>query len=161
MPLYYDLNRAFTTSATPATEVTGWRGATVANQETVSILGIYATAVSGTAGGGQFRLKTNTGTAASGGTSQTPAAKNLRYGVAAQSTWSNDATTITAGTTLITRLSVGFAQTGGQGGYVPIVPQDAIQMMPNATNPVDVEVTHRANAASIPVDAFLEISEGI
>jgi hypothetical protein len=161
MPLYYALNRAYTSSGTGSTEVTGLWGKTAANQETVNIIGIYAASIFGTAGGGQLNVKTNTGTTASGGTAQTPVAKNLRYGVAAQSIWANDTTTITAGTTLTTHLTVGFAQTGGMGGYVPIVPQDGIQLMPNATNPVDIEITHKAVSISVTFSATLEFSEGI
>lgn len=161
MPLYYDIMYPHTTHATPATELTALWGKTAANQETVSIVGLYGSARGGTAGGATLRLKHNTGTTASGGTAQTPQGKNLRYAIAAQSIWANAGSTITAGTTLLNRLAVGVAQTGGQGGYVPITPQDAIQMMPNATNPVDVEVTSLANGASIPVDVTVELTEGV
>ena len=40
-PYYYDLNYAFTSSGSAGTEVTQLWGKTVANQETVSIVGIY------------------------------------------------------------------------------------------------------------------------
>ena len=113
------------------------------------------------AGGAQLRLKSNTGSTATGGTGQTPTPKNLRGNPSAQSIWANDGATITNGTTLTTRLSVGFAQTGGMGGYVPIVPTAAIQMMPNATNPIDVEVTSDAATASVTFDATIDIGEGI
>ena len=114
-----------------------------------------------TAGGAQLRFKDNTGTVASGGTAQTPIPKNRRGNPAAQSAWKNDATAITPGGTLLVRGMVGFAQTGGMGGYVPIVPTAAIQMMPNATNPVDVEITSLAATASVPFDLQVEIGEGI
>ena len=161
MPFCYDLQRSTTTNGSANTESTHLWGKTVANQETVSILGIYAAGRGSTAGGGQIRLKDNTGTTASGGTSQTALPKNRRGNVAAQSTWFNDASAITPGGTLLVRLSVGFAQTGGMGGYVPITPQDAIQMMPNVTNPVDVEVLSIASATSVPVDITVEIGEGV
>lgn len=161
MPLYYDLNYSLTTSSSAGTEVSQLWGKTAANQETVSIVGFYCAARFGTAGGGQIRLKTNTGSTASGGAPQVPAAKNLRYGVAAQSTWSNAGTAITPGGTLTQRITVGFAQTGGMGGYVPITPQDAIQMQPNATNPVDTEFTALASAASVTGDLTVEIAEGV
>lgn len=161
MPLYYDLNFALTTNGSAGTETTQMWGKTAANQETCNIVGLYCAARFGTAGGGQLRIKHNTGTTASGGTSQTPAPKNLRYSVAAQSLWSNAGTAITAGATLVNRITVGFAQTGGMGGYIPITPQDGIQMMPNATNPVDVEITSLASSASVTADMTLEISEGV
>lgn len=161
MPFYYDINRATTTNGTANTESTHLAGKTVANQETVSIFGIYATARSNTAGGATLRLKDNTGTVFSGGTATTPTAKNRRGNPAAQSTWVNDATAITVGTTLLVRLSVGFAQTGGMGGYVPPVQGAAVQLMPNTTNPVDVEVTSIAATSSIVFDATVDVGEGI
>ena len=68
---------------------------------------------------------------------------------------------MTASSSASTRMTVGFAQTGGMGGYVPIVPTAAIQMMPNATNPVDVEVTSDAATASVTFDLTIDIGEGI
>jgi hypothetical protein len=161
MPFFYDLNRAETTNGSANTESTHLWGKTVANQETAAIYGIYAASRFATAGGAQLRLKSNTGATATAGATQTPTPKNLRGNPAAQSLWFNDGSTITPGGTLTTRLSVGFAQTGGMGGYVPIVPQAAIQMMPNATNPVDVEITSDAATASVTFDATIDIGEGI
>lgn len=161
MPFYYDINRATSTNASANTESTHLWGTTVANQETVGIYGIYATARSNTAGGASLRLKDNTGTVASLGTSTTPTPKNRRGNPAAQSLWKNDASAITIGTTLVVRLAVGFAQTGGMGGYVPPVQQAAVQMMPNATNPVDVEITSIAATNTINFDLSVDIGEGV
>lgn len=160
-PFFYDLNRAETSNVSANAESTHFWGKTAANQETCGIYGLYAASRFATAGGAQLRLKSNTGSTATGGTGQTPTPKNLRGNPAAQSIWANDGATITNGTTLTTRLSVGFAQTGGMGGYVPIVPTAAIQMMPNATNPVDVEVTSDAATASVTFDLTIDIGEGI
>jgi hypothetical protein len=161
MPLFYDLNRATSTNASANTSTTHLWGLTVAEQETVGIYGFFAASRFATAGGAQLNVATNAGTVASGGTSQTPAAKNQRYGVAAQSTWKNDASAITPGTTLTPRITVGFAQTGGTGGYVPIVPQAAIQMQPNGANPVDIEFSSDAASASVPFNLSVDIGEGI
>lgn len=161
MPFFYDLVRSTTSNASAGTSSTHLWGKTAANQETASIVAIYAAARFGTAGGAQLRLMDNTGTTASGGTAQTAIPKNRRGSVAAQSIWANDATAITPGGTLLPRLSIGFAQTGGMGGYVPIVPGDAIQMMPNATNPVDVEFLSVASASSVTFDLTVEIGEGV
>ena len=161
MPFFYDLQNAFTTSGTPLTEVTQMWAKTVANQETVSLFGVYFTARGAVAGGASGRVKHNTGTTASGGTSQTPAPKNLRGNPAAQSVWANGATGITPGGTLVTRLGIGYAQTGGMGGYQPPMQNAAIQMMPNTTNPVDLEFTQLAASASVPADLTIDIGEGI
>ena len=161
MPYFYDITRATTSNGTAGTETTHLWGHTAANQETVGIYGIYAASRFLTAGGGQLRLKDNTGTTASGGTSTTPVPKNRRGSVAAQSLWLNDASVITAGTTLLARISVGFAQTGGMGGYVPIVPTAAVQMMPNSTNPIDVELTADMASNSVTFELTLDIGEGV
>jgi hypothetical protein len=168
MPFYYDLNFSVTSSATAGSEATYMAGKTVSsNQETVSLVGLYLAARNSTAGGAQARIKTlgNGGVAATGGTPQTPFSRNLRAsaaGLTASSTWINNTNTINVGTgTLTTRITVGFAQTGGMGGWVPITPQDAIQMMPNGLNPVDVELTTVASLLSSLQDSTLEISEGV
>ena len=161
MPFYYDLSQAVSTNGSAGTENTMMFGTTVANQETVSLVGLYLASRFGTAGGGQARIKTNTGSAATGGAVQLAQARNLRGNVAAQSLWRNGAVTITAGAVLQTRMTVGFAQTGGMGGWIPITPQDAIQMMPNATNPVDVEFTNLASTATVTFDMTAEIGEGV
>lgn len=161
MPFFYDISRATTSNGSANTETTHLWGTTVANQETVSIFGLYLASRFATAGGGQARLKDNTGTIASGGTATTPTPKNRRGNVAAQSTWKNDATAITPGATLLTRMTVGFAQTGGMGGYVPPQQNAAVQMMPNATNPVDVEITSNMATASVPFDLTVDMGEGV
>ena len=157
---FYDINRTTTSNASAGTETSHLWGKTVANQETVSIMSAYAAGKFGTAGGAALRIKQNSGTVASGGTAQTPLPKNARLPAAA-STWFNDATAITAGTTLLVRMSIGFAQTGGMGGFVPVVPGDALQMMANSLNPVDVEVTSVASGSSVPFEATLGILEGV
>jgi hypothetical protein len=136
-------------------------GVTVANQETVGIYGAYACARFATAGGAVLRVKECTATIATGGTAQVPKPKNRRGSVAAQSTWKDDTTAITAGGTTNIRSSVGFANTGGMGGYIPIVPQAAHQMMPNGANPIDMEFASAAVITGVNFDLTLEIGEGI
>ena len=163
MPYYYDVNPgALTSNGSSNTEGTYLRAATVANQETASIKGIFVAARFTTAGGAQFRAKTNTGGSATGGqATYTPAARNLRGNPASQTLWWWSSTgTITAGGTLTTRLSIGFALTGGMGGWVPVEAPDSLVMMANATNPVDMEFTVIASQATAPLDATIEFSEG-
>ncbi len=127
----------------------------------MGIYGFYCGARFNTAGGATLRLKECTATIATGGTSQVPKKANSRGNPAAQSTWKDDTTTITAGGTTNIRKSVGFAQTGGMGGYIPIVPTAAFQMQPNGASPIDVEFASAAATASVPVDITLDIGEGI
>jgi len=164
MPLYYDLNKTggFTANGSAGSESMHMYAKTVANQETCAMKGIFLASRFATAGGAQLRVKTNTGFTSAGGTQQTPISRNLRMGsVAAQTTFFNDATAITVGTPSVnTRLTIGFAQTGGMGGWVPVEAPDALVMMPNTTNPVDMQFTSAAATASITFDMTVEFSEG-
>lgn len=166
MPLFYDLNRRSTSSTASLTETAPHLfGKCGSNVDPVSIIGVFATAQFGTAGGGTMRLKENTSTTAvaSGGTGHTPAPKNRRW-PAALSTWADDASAITAGGTLNVRLGVGFAQTGGMGGYVPIVPAAAVQMLTGSTLAAgvqDLEFTSIAFSTGVTFDWTVEFGEGI
>lgn len=169
MPYFYDL-RALSTGSTASLVETGVFLAARAgiNVETVGIYGMFAAAEFGTVGGGAFRLKDNTsstGGAVSGGGAVTPIAKNRRGNPAATSTWSGNSTaTITAGAVLNQRVAVGFAQTGGMGGYVPLVQQSAVQLLPGSTtnfNPTDLEWTAITFSTSVTFDWTVEFGEGI
>lgn len=161
MPFYYDVSRSTTTNASEATETTHLWAATVSNQQSVGIYAVYfapfGTAAIGAAIG---RVKTNAGPTAAGGTAVTPKARNL-LAPAAQSVWKSDASAITAGAALTTRVSIGFAQAGGMGGWAPRDSFAKVQMMPNATNPVDIEFTSIASANSVSFDLTVEFSEGL
>jgi hypothetical protein len=160
MPFYYDVNRSTTTNAAVMTETTHLWAAAVSNQQTLGLYAVYfapfGTAAIGAAVG---RVKTNAGPTAAGGTATTPKARSL-LAPAAQSIWKTDASTITAGATLTTRISIGFAQAGGMGAWSPPESSAKVQMMSNATNPVDIEFTSIASASSVPFDLTVEFSEG-
>jgi hypothetical protein len=160
MPFYDVPTYAATTNASAGTETTQMWAHTATSEETVSVTGLYAASRFGTAGGCQLRAKTNTGTTASGGTGSTPTPRNARL-PAAGSTWANGATAITPGATLVVRMSIGFAATGGMGGWIPIVPAAGIQLMPASTNPVDFELTSLASQASVTHDISVEFQEGV
>jgi len=160
MPYFYDLEFGFTVTTSETTQMAGKQ---VAAGAVLGIYGLMMNARSLTAGGASGRTKTNTagGTVFSGGTAQTPTTKEPRA-PAAQSTWVNAGTAITAGTTLLVRNSVGFAQTGGQGGMQPITPQAAVQVEGGTTpNPVDVEFTNISATATVVGDMTVEIGEGL
>lgn len=162
MPYFYDLNREATATTSETTHVAGKAGA---SQPTLGIFGVIGSARSTVAGGGSIRSKTNTngGTVFSGGTAFTPLKKNTSN-PAAQSTWVTDASAITAGSTAVTRGSVGFAQTGGTGGLQPIMQQAAYQLQcTSAANspPVDFELTSITSTATQTLAITLEIGEDI
>jgi len=99
------------------------------------------------------------GTNATGGNAQTPRPRNIRT-TAAQLLASNDGSAITAGGTLTTRVYVGFAQTGGQNGWVAVEPAAAIQLMSSRQNPTDVEAASQTTTASQNINVQMEFCEG-
>jgi hypothetical protein len=163
MPFFYDFNRITTTNGTTNTESTHVAARTIANQETVSLAALYVAARSGTAGGAALRVKHNTGTVYSGGAGATITAKNMRLGavLVQQSVWVTDSIAITPGSNLVQRLSIGFAQTGGQGGWQGTEPDNRFKMQPNGTQPIDLEITSIANGVSIPIEMSVEFGEGV
>jgi hypothetical protein len=156
---FYDVGR-LTTGGSGGVEKTHFWAKTVANQETVYITGFYLSVQTSSLGGCQARIKDNSGTIASGGTAQTPAPRNRRASPAAQSVWANDASAITAGTTLTTRVTVGHAQQGGVGGWVATEAGAKIAMMANGTNPVDMEFTSQNTNTGVHTDVVVEFTEG-
>ncbi len=117
MPFYYDVTKGttgYTSNGSANTESIHLRAATVANQETCSLKGLFVASRFATAGGAQLRVKTTVfGTAASGGTALVQVAgtavtagiaagavvaRNLRSALVSSTTWFNDATGITGGT---------------------------------------------------------------
>lgn len=164
MPFYYDVKK---TPGTPGTAITSngsantlsthFRAATIANQAMARIMGLYFSARFGTAGGGSIYL-IRPGTIGSGGTANTPAKRNM-LAPAAQTTWFDDATAITPGATPIQQLSVGVAQTGGQGGWVALEADHAPAMHPNAGANGQLELASKFNAAAVTFDGTVEFQE--
>lgn len=163
MPFYYSVTK---TPGTPGTAITSngsantlsthFRTTTAANQPMLRIIGLYGSARFGTAGGGSLYV-VRPGAVGSGGTANTPEKRNPAY-AAASSSWFDDATAITAGTTPKQQLSVGVAQTGGQGGWVALEVDHAIALPPAAAS-TGLEVASKFNAASVTFDATIEIQE--
>lgn len=147
----------FTANGTPNTKSTHLRAATIANQMMARIMGLFVNARFGTAGGGLLALIRG-GAAGSGGTANTPNKKNPNAR-AADTTWFDDATAITAGTTPLEQLTVGFAQTGGQGGWVALEVDDAPVMLPNGGANGNLEVASFTPTASVTFDATVDFQE--
>jgi hypothetical protein len=159
MPYYYKVNRQATTNGSGATESQHLRAATVANQALARIMAIYLAARSGTAGGILARVK-QFATIGSGGTATTPSKSNA-LDRAADTTWFNDATALTPGTsTNSPGTSVGAPQTGGQGGWMPPEADGAYTLQPNGAGNGNFELYSIANGTSVPVDVGAEFKEG-
>jgi hypothetical protein len=159
MPFYYSLTRESTTNGTTQTLSTHLRGVTIANQETVSIVGMYGVGRHSTAGGG-YIFGIRPGTAGSGGTGQTPSKANPNS-PAAQSAWTDDTSAITPGGTPVTQMIAGIAQTGGQGGWVALEKDMGKKMLPGAAASTgNFEVGSKAVGVTVPITVQLDICEG-
>lgn len=158
MPFYFKTNRITTTNGSGSTESTHLLFLTVANQISAVVKGIYGSLVHGTAGGAKLRAYRGA-TAGSGGTSKTPAKSNGSSPAAALTAF-DDQTSITPGGTLVNQVTVGLAQTGGQGAWVALEPDDGLYLSPNAGANGNLEIKSIANATSVPLDITVTHSEG-
>lgn len=151
MPFFYDVNASVNTNATPSTETAHLLGIAAALQG-FKVQALYANSRAGTTvGGGSIRGKTG-GTSTAGGA--TTPSKRHPNSPAAGSTWSTAPTT--TGSPVV-RVSVGFSQTGGQGGWIALNPDDAIIVLPAVTNKFEVESI--SISASQGLDIVAEFSE--
>src|SRR5215470_11452455 len=131
MPMYYQWERAATTNGTGNTCTSHVRLVTAANQQTCAIVQLGANVRnSTTAGSGSLRVGRQSTVTTAGGTSQTPKPMNTAF-AAASTTLFDDASTFNSAVGTTYYQSIGFAQTGGQAGWVPIERDNAITLEPN------------------------------
>lgn len=157
MPFYYDTKKVCTTNGSANTLSTHFRFATAANQMMARFMALYGAARFGTAGGAVLRFVRG-GAAGTGGTAQTPAKRNPNSR-AADLTAFDDTSAITAGTSPVTQLSVGVAQTGGMGGWVALEVDHALALLPNGGANGNMEIASMANSASVVVEITTEHQE--
>ena len=150
MPFYYDVSRETTTNGTTQTLSTHLRS-TVAAAVPMGIVGLYANARHATAGGGVI-YGVRPGTTGSGGTASTENKKHPDNPTAGTA-WLDDATAITAGATPAVQCTVGIAQTGGQGGWVALERDMALQVKANG---VGFEVGSKAVGTSVPINCTVD-----
>jgi hypothetical protein len=156
MPMYYDLSSQGTTSATAGSQTTSAHAKLLTGTGvSASIRGVYAAARGGTAGGGIFRVITAGTAMDSGGSTATLQKRNSNYATAATSAM----TAVTCAQTANERTAVGFAQTGGMGGWVAIEPDAAILLQGGGGANGNAEFPTIANAASVTFDFTIELAE--
>ena len=148
MPFYYDVSRETTTNGTTQTLSTHFRSTTTPHY---GIVGLYANARHGTAGGGVI-YAIRPGTTGSGGTAATENKKHLDN-PAAGAAWLDDTSAITPGATPQTQVTVGIAQTGGQGGWVALERDMALQVKAGG---VGFEVGSKAIGTSVPINVSID-----
>lgn len=157
MPMYYDVSSSPTTNASAGSQSTSSHAKllTAANQTVCMVKGVYVGARSGTAGGGQLKVITAATAQSSSGSSFVANKRQSNFATASTSAM----TASTCSQTATLRTSIGFAQTGGMGGWVAIEPDAAIQLLPNGGATGNAEFTSTANASSIALDLTIEFSE--
>src|SRR5262245_31484808 len=128
MPMYYAAARETATNGSANTRsphILALTGSSVS----AKIVGVYGSCQSGTAGGASLLLDVADTSAGSGGTAVTELKRNPGY-PSATTVLTNDATSITPGSTLQTHVAIGLAQTGGMGGWVALEPDHALHLRP-------------------------------
>ena len=131
MPFYYNITRSATTNGTGNTCSTHIYVLTAANQANAAIVQIMASVRNSTTAGSGFLSVAKTATAPGGGGAQTPQKANANN-PAAQTTVFDDSSAINTSGGATTRLfSIGFAQTGGQGGWVALERDNAFTLLAN------------------------------
>lgn len=131
MPFYFNTTRSTTTNGTGNTCSSHVRFLTIANQQNCCIGQIMAAVRnSTTAGSGFLSVARLAATGSAGGTSYTPEEANPK-GPAAETTVFTDATAFTSSPTTVRQFGVGFAQTGGQGGWVALERDNCVVLNPN------------------------------
>lgn len=156
MPFFYDIHNSVTSNGSANTETDHLRLLTVTGTaESAKIVGLYAGARFGTAGGAQMRIKTFA-TPSTVGSTQTPAKRHPSFPAAKVTAFTGP----TAGATPTVRLTVGVAQTGGTGGWVALEPMAAVTLLQGAGANGNADLFSIAASASVPIDYTLEVSEG-
>lgn len=152
MPFYYDVSRETTSNGTPQTLSTHLQ-AVSASAVSFGVVGVYADARHGTAGGGVVYV-IRPATAGSGGTAATENKKhpdNPTNGTA----FVHDGSAITPGGTPQTQVTVGVAQTGGQGGWVALERDMAVQVKAGGSNNT-VEFGSKFVGTSVPMNVSVD-----
>lgn len=129
MPSYYNLTRATTTNASANTCATHLQFRTVTNQPTARVVSVTVAGrpTNSTAGAAELRIG-RLDSVGSGGTAAT--LNCVRWGSPVPNlTGFSDATAFgTTGGATSYHQAIGFAQTGGQNGWVALEPDDGFQL---------------------------------
>ena len=156
MPMYYDVSQRAITAGTSETVQINFLTGT--SKPTCSITGVFANSVGSTAGGCVFTGSTFATAGTSSGTAVTPGKRNPNN-AAAQVVANVAAITTTGSSTRTVRIVVGFAQTGGQGGWVAVTPDTALQLVAGGGTNGYAEFASLANAASQTYNYTIEFYE--
>ena len=152
MPFYYDLSRETTTNGTTQT-ITHHLAGITGTQVSAGVVGFYGNARHGTAGGGVIYCQRDSA-APTGGTAAT---ENKKHPDNPTNTtgFVHDGTTISV-TSLSVQMTVGIAQTGGQGGWVALERDMALQLKANGGANGNCVLSSKAIGTSVPVNVSVD-----
>lgn len=154
--MYYDVTSNSTTSSSAGSQSTSCAAKLLTGTGVnAGVRGVYAAARGGTAGGGIMRVLTAGTAQSSSGSTATLQKRNSNYATATTSAM----TATTCSQTSTQRISIGFAQTGGMGGWVAIEPDAQVTLQSGGGANGNAEFTTIANAASVTFDYTIELAE--
>lgn len=160
MPYYYSVTRSATTNGTGNTCSTHVYILTIANQQNASVVQVATSVRNSTTAGSGFLSIAKTATAPGGGTANTPVLANPRS-QAAQTTVFDDTSAINTSGGATTRIfNVGFAQTGGQGGWVALERDNAFTLLPNGGANGNLKLDSFTATASQALEVSAQFLEG-
>jgi hypothetical protein len=160
LPAYYTKSRQATTNGTGNTCTSHVRLVTIANQQNCAVVQLMAAVRnSTTAGSGVLGAGRQTTSTTAGGTASNPTAMNPGT-AAASTTGFDDATAFSSAIGTAYQFFVGFAQTGGQGGWVALERDNAIMLAPNGGANGNLTLDSFTATASQALQVSYNILEG-
>lgn len=162
MPMGYDAaQRNITTNGTGNTETVRWQLITGSQKPSAVFTGMFAQCAGSVAGGGLMQASTfATAGSVGSGTAVTLNKKNSNNAAAGTVYNNNSGGALTGGSsTRSPRCATGFAQTGGQGGWIAITPDMGITLVANGGANGYLEGADLANAATQTFNYQIELSE--
>ena len=162
MPAYYNATRATTTNASANTCSTHLQARTVTNQPTARIVSVTAAGrpTNSTAGAAEVRIG-RLDSQGSGGTALTLNCTRWGSPVPKLTLFSDASGFGTTGGATTYFQAIGFAQTGGQNGWVALEPDDAIHLYNSTTEQTsgNALVDSFATATSAGVVISIRVNE--
>lgn len=159
MPLYFSVTRATTSNGSANTCSTHVALRTVANQPTCRVTSVTVAGrpTNSTAGAAELRIANLNATGVGGSAATVPPA--ILGGTAASTTAFHDGSAFTSGAATTYLQAIGFAQTGGQNGWVALEPDDAYKLAPNSGANGNLQLDSFATATTAGLVTSLRFME--
>jgi len=159
MPYYYNVTRSATTNGTGNTCSSHIYLLTIANQQNCAVVQIMASVRNSTTAGSGFLSINKASISPTLGGANTPTKAN-NISPAAQTTAFDDTSVIGTGGTTTRMFAIGFAQTGGQGGWVALERDNAQTLNPNGGANGNLKFDSFTATASQALEVSCQFLEG-